>query len=460
VSELRKKETGLNKVKTLKLSLVAISTVVFFEGIAGTLVSSLAILSDAGHAAFDAVTTLILLLTARWSLKPPDEEHTYGHEKIESIGGLVGGLVLVVLAAILLFEAGLRLASNAKVTPSPIGFLAVVYTLCVDFFRIGTLSKTTEGSSLTIKANLYHAFADLASTIIALVGFYLATLGILQGDAVASIVLALLLIYLSGKLMRTSAMELSDAIPKRTVESLQREIKKTHGVADFRELKLRKVGNKFFVEVTVLVAETLGLQEAHDIASGTELNIRSHLGDASVTVHVEPTQKEASLESMVENLASIVEGVKGVHNVSSLYTEGELHLALHIQVDGELSLEQAHEIAERIEHSLRQNIGKAAKVTIHIEPFDQLKISKRCLPATMKIEDTVRQIIGKHPKVLNIKSITTNTKGGKRYLNIICSFDKEHSVDTVHDIVSDIERELRKQFEETIVTIHAEPSNG
>jgi len=451
---------GLNKIRALKLSLLAISTVVLCEGISGALVNSLAILSDAAHAVFDVVTTLILLVTTRWSLKPPDEEHTYGHEKIESIGGLIGGLVLFVLAVILVFEAGLRLVSTVEIEFSPIGFVAVAYTLCVDFFRIGILSRTAEGGGVTVRANLYHAFADFASTVIALAGFYLATVGILQGDAVASIILALVLIYLSGKLIRASSMELSDAVPKTTVRSLQREIMKTHGVLDFKELKVRKAGDRFFVEVKVLVAESLGLQEAHDIASSAELNIRTHLGKASVTIHVEPTHKGDSLEKKVESLASIVEGVKGVHNISNYYAEGDLHLTLHIQVDGSLSLEEAHEIAEETEQRLRCNISSEAKITIHIEPFDQLKMSERFMPPKISIEEIVRQTVSKQPTVFNVKSITTYLKGGRRHLNIVCSFDKKHSVETVHSIVSDIERELRKQFEETIVTIHAEPSNN
>lgn len=450
----------MKKVKALKLSFIAISTVILFEGIAGAFSNSLAILSDAAHAVFDAVTTLILLVTTQWSQKPPDEEHTYGHAKIESIGGLIGGLVLIALAAVLLFEASMRFISIKEANINPIGFVAIVYTFCVDFFRIGTLSRTIEGGSVTVRANLYHALADLTSTLIALVGFYFAAIGVSQGDTMASVILALLLVYLSGRLIKTSALELSDAIPKRILSSLQKEIIKTQGVLECKELKVRKVGTNFFVEVTVFVSEKLGLQEAHDIASATEINIRNYLGDASVTVHVEPTQKEASLETVVENLVWLVKGVKGVHNVSSFYTEGDLHIVLHIQVDGKLSLEQAHETAEEIEQRLRQNINTTAKVTIHIEPFDHLKVSKRCLPTKTKMEETIRQIVEKQPKVFKIKSITTYKKGEKRYLNIACSFDKRYSVDVAHNIVSDIERELRKRFEETIVTIHAEPPNG
>jgi len=449
----------LNKVRALKLSLVAITSVVLFEGVAGALVNSLAILSDAAHAAFDVVTTLILLATTRWALKPPDEEHTYGHGKIESIGGLVGGLILIALALLLLYEAAVRFVSVTRVNVSIVGFFAVVFTLCVDFFRIGILRRTSESGSVTVRANLYHAFADLTSTLIALAGFYLATIDIPQADATASVVLSLLLLYLSERLIRTSAMELSDAAPKRMVQSLQKEVMKTHGVLECRELKVRKVGTKFFVEVTVLVPGSLEFQEAHDVASVTELNIRNHLGDASVTVHVEPTQKEDALESAAENLARLIEGVKGVHNVSSFYTEGDLHLTLHIQVDGKLSLDQAHGIAERVEQRLRQEMSGTAKITIHIEPFDQLKVGKRCLLPKTRVEETVRQIIQNQPKVVKIKSITTFRKGEKRYLNITCYFEKEYSVDTVHEIVSDIERELRRQFEETVVTIHAEPTD-
>jgi cation diffusion facilitator family transporter len=281
----------MDKLKVLQLSFIAIFTVVLVEGVIGILVSSLAILSDAAHAVFDAVTMVILFLTTRMALRPPDEEHTYGHAKIESIGGMIGGIVLLALAAILLAEAELRIMSNTlPVNPQPIGFVAIFYTLGVDIFRVRLISKAASSSetSITVRASLFDALADFSSTIIALVGFGLASLNYHSGDTFASIVVSGFLIYLSINLLRGSYRELIDTVPADLAERMKQEALKVEKVIRCRELKVRRVGEKYFVEITVTAPESMSLREAHDLTAKIEQNITRAFGECSVTIHVEP----------------------------------------------------------------------------------------------------------------------------------------------------------------------------
>jgi len=449
----------LDKTRALRLSSIAIISVALFEAVAGIMVNSLAILSDAAHAALDAITTIILLVTTRWALKPPDEEHTYGHGKIESVGGLIGGIALIAIASFLMYGSVSRLLSGgAPVLPESIGFAAVGYTLFVDFFRVITLSMTEDKSGVTVKANLYHAFGDMASTIVALVGFYLATMaGIAQGDAIGSMILSIILAYLSVGLIRSSSMELSDTISKKVIAELRSQVMNTRGVLEFKELKARKVGSKYFVDTTVVVPGRMGIKEAHEVATRIESNIAALLGDASVTVHVEPGMGEASLESIVENLAFAVKGVKGVHGVNISHSSGSLYVTLHAQVNRRLPLEEAHGIAERIERELHRELS-VAKITVHLEPFDQLKVSQKCPNVDLRLEDAVRQAIAKYRDIVGIKTLTTYISGERRHINLDLVLEGKHSIEEAHAIVSDIEEELTKRFEKAIVTIHSEPS--
>lgn len=386
------------KVGMLQLSLFAILSVVFVESLIGLATNSLAILSDAGHALFDTTTTLMLLLTTRISMKPPDEEHLYGHGKIESIGGLIAGLALLALASFLVVEAGLKfLSGGVRVHHGVIGFAAIGYTLGVDFFRIGILQRTAESGSLTVKANLYHAFSDLASTIIALLGFGLATIGFYAGDPLASIVLGALLAYLSTGLMRTSATELSDAVSAGIVAEIRKEILGTRGVLGCGELKVRRVGSKTYVETTVMVPDSMGLAEAHDLASKIESNILRSQGDSTVTVHIEPQGKGMPMEKQIESLATRVEGVKGVHNMSSIYSRGKLYVTLHALVDPELPLQEAHKIAEKIEENIEQYIENIENVTVHIEPFTQ-KLRGEFTLDDAEVREMIRQAVEKTSK--------------------------------------------------------------
>jgi cation diffusion facilitator family transporter len=448
---------SITKVKVLQLSFIAIASVVVIEGIAGLLTQSLAILSDAAHALFDSVTTLILLVTTRLSLKPPDEEHLYGHGKIESIGGLIGGVALIGLAAFLMIEAGSRIYFNVKIEHLTIGFWAIGYTLAVDFFRIGTLWRSGQ-SSITVKASLYHAVSDFASTIIALLGYSLTYIGLDdRADAAASIILGSLLIYLSIGLVRTSGSELSDAISKSVVADVRKEILSTKGVSVCKDLKARKVGTKTYVETTICVPSSMGLAEAHDVASQIEAKIIRLYGDSSVTVHIEPVGAEKPIEKQIESLATVVEGVKGVHNLSSVYSKGKLYITLHTLVDPQLSIEEAHGIAEKIEKNLRQQIEDIENVTVHIEP-NLPKVSREFAVEGAWVQRMIRQIVQAHPDIKRVNRIVTYVSEKQRYINIDCSFDKNVSVDAMHETVSHVEDEIKKKFREAVVTTHAEPS--
>src|SRR5665647_1654728 len=109
---------GKTKLKALKISAFAIFSVVIVEVTVGLLVNSLAIMSDGLHALLDAVSSVMLFFAVRAAMKPPDEEHTYGHEKFETIGGLIGGIVLIAVAFLIFYEAAMRLINPPQLNPS------------------------------------------------------------------------------------------------------------------------------------------------------------------------------------------------------------------------------------------------------------------------------------------------------------------------------------------------------
>ncbi len=452
------KRSKLNKITALQISLAAIVSVALFEAIAGTIANSLVIISDAGHAAFDAITTLMLLITTRLAQRPPDQDHTYGHEKIESIGGLTAGISLLVIAVSLMYESGSRLTFGVT-PPQPelVGFLAIGYTLCIDFLRVMVLRRSKKEESVAVKANLYHAIGDMGSTVVAMSGFFLATkAGLPQADAIGSLTLGIFLAYLSVSLARGSGMELSDAIPKSVLKDVQKRVLEMREVLELKELKARKVGSKYFVDVTAIVSEYADLQGAHETATRIEGTITNLLKNAAVVVHTEPRSGKSSLRSMIESMTLTVQDIKGVHNVGISHSAGILHIILHAQVDANLSIEKAHRIAERVEKDLHDQVGKAAKITVHLEPFIYRKVGRDSLSIEKSLEAAVKQLAEKRSGI-RAKTITTYLSGGKRYANITLIFNRNCSVEEAHDISTEMERELQYRFDNIIATIHTEP---
>jgi cation diffusion facilitator family transporter len=447
------------KLRTLTRSTIAISSVVLVEVILGLMVNSLAIVSDGLHALLDALTTFMLFVATRMSVKPPDESHMYGHEKFESVGGLIGGLALISVALLILYEAVLKTVTHQTVNVGIeyVGFTAVGYTFCIDFFRVGTLMRARKSESVTMKAGFYHALADLSSTVIAFVGFALATLGLNYGDSLASMVLGVLLTYLSVKLVWSSGMELTDMVSKGLANKVRKEILGTDGVCRLEDLKIRKAGEKTFVRATLQVPDYMDFGASHDLASDVEAKIKNMLGNAEVAIHTEPCVTEMPTKQLVEKLATEVAGVREAHEVNIVYTEGKLYITLHVCVDPKLSVEEAHEIAERIEMRVEQEVRKVEDVAVHVEP---LSLGKRKGPTVdeAEIRRVVHAVADSYQRVFRVKGIVTYVAGEKRYLNIDCSFTRQISIEKAHEIASQIETRVKEHFAETTVTVHVEPS--
>ena len=448
-----------HKLRTLKYSTIAIASVVVVELSLGLAVNSLAIMSDGLHALLDALTMLMLFITTRMAVKPADEEHMYGHEKFESIGGLVGGISLIGIAVLIVYEAILKMLEGQTVNLELryVGFIAIVYTFCIDFYRVRSFLRSRTSASVTMKAGFYHALADLSSTVIALMGFGLATLGFFFSDSLASIVLGVLLSYLSIRLVWSSGLELSDTVPKNIVERVRKEILDTKGIRALKDLKIRKAGDKSFVRATLQVPDCMGLEEAHDLASKTEASIKNILGNAEVSLHTEPCESRMPTEKLVEKLATEVEGVKEAHDVNATYTEGRLYITLHAYVDPKLSVEKAHEIAEQIEDRIVHGMKDVENVAVSMAPFNRRKREGTAVDDG-EVRWLIHGIAENYQRAFRVKRIVTYVAGQRRYINIDCSLTKQISVEEADRIASEIEEQIKQHFVETNVTVHLEPS--
>ncbi|MDQ3968106.1 MAG: cation-efflux pump [Thermoproteota archaeon] len=472
------------KRSALRMSLVAIISVFVFEFTAGLFTNSLALITDSTHALLDAVVTAILLIAIRLALKPKDVDHTYGHGKIETIGGFIGGIALFVVAVFFIHEAIIRLASSSTgsasvlVTPGTIGFAAVAYTLAVDGFRISVLGRAMKktaaqqmtGSS-TLKADFYHAFADLASTTVAFVGLWLVTTGFGHGDSIAAIILGSFLSYLSVRFAYQNAMELTDVISPRLVGTAQQAANQTEGVLRSDDIKMRRVGSEIFVETTIALPAEISFESAHEISAKVEDNIAKslsgsglHVKPRNITVHFEPVLGvDMPPELVIESAASQVSGVRGVHNViiSKIANSHSMDASLHIQVNRLATLAEAHSIANAVEDSIKKQLTAVENITVHLEPVMPDVVGMEPI-ADGTMHDFIRNtiILGSASGVKKVDRIRIYRTAGKNLLKIDvnCSFSSEMTIEQIHERVSEIEKEIRIKYPGSIVTIHAEPS--
>jgi cation diffusion facilitator family transporter len=447
---------GARKLRVLKFSAIAITSVVLVEVILGLIVDSLAILSDGLHALLDVFSTAMLFVATRASLKPPDEEHMYGHEKFEAIGGLIAGIILVGVAILIFYEAAVRLIGGVQVKESLelAGFFAIGYTLCIDVFRVTIFKGAGHSQSTSVKAGFYDAISDLGSTFIALIGFGLATLGFYYGDSIASIFLGFMLIFLSIRLARASIMELSDTASKELVQKIRNVVSAHEEIMNCRDMKARRAGSKIFVECTIQVSRAMSLEEAHALASDIEEHLVKMFGSVDASIHIEPAEEETKMERRVEKLAT-VEGVREVHDIVAVCASGKLYITLHAYVDPKLSVEEAHEIAERIEKRMHAEIKPLENVTVHVEPHGA-EIRKAEIDEE-ELKKLIDELARKVKTSLRLKKTVTYSAEGKRYINVDCCFTKHVPLTEAHEIASQVEKEIAEYFAGAVVTVHIEP---
>ena len=450
-------EIFAQRTKVLQISLVAIFSAFVVELIFGLVSNSLALITDSIHALLDAVVTLVLLLAARWAIKPPDAEHTYGHGKIESLGGLIGGIAIFLIACFFIYESINRIQSPPpSILPGLFAIIGGLYTIGIDFFRIILLRKSIKAiGGTTLKADFYHAFMDLGSTSVAIIGIILVTYGIYFGDFVAALILGGLLAVLSIKLIYKTALDLTDIISPELVKNVREITNSTEGVVDTGSVLMRKSGDAIFADITITLRADTSFEKAHEISDSVEGNIKNQISNAKITIHFEPNWKDVPLDGKIFEIAKSVKGVKEVHNVNTNKTKGKTYCNLHVMVDRESNLVSAHKISEIIEEKIQREIPEITHATIHLEPF--ITGPKNINVEDIATEEKIKKIIENYSDVKKVGRIVSLKFENIFKIDIDCSFDKELSIEKVHDLTSEIEYAIRGDIKNSVITIHPEP---
>ena len=447
----------VQRTKILQISLLAIFSAFLVELIFGLISNSLALITDSIHALLDSVVTLVLLLAARLAIKPADAEHTYGHGKIESLGGLIGGIVIFLIACFFIYESINRLQSPPpSILPGLFAIIGGLYTIGIDFFRIIILRRSIKKiGGATLKADFYHAFMDLGSTIVAIVGIILVSYGLYFGDFVAALILGVLLAVLSVKLVYKTALDLTDVISPGLVKNVREISILTEGVIDAGPVLMRRSGDTIFADVTISLRGDASFEKAHEISDNVERNIKKKIPNASTTIHFEPNWKDVPLDAKILEIAKGVGGVKGVHNVITHKTKGKIYSNLHVMVDRGIDLETAHKISEIIEQKIQEHIPDITHATIHLEPF--VTVPENFNVEDIETEEKIKTILEKYPDIKKIGRILSLKFENILKIDIDCSFDKYLSIEKVHDLTSEIEHNIRAEIKNSVITIHPEP---
>src|ERR1700761_3825113 len=350
--------------------------------VVGVVIGSLALISEALHSSVDVVATVVTWLVLRFSARPADDEHHYGHGKLESVSALGIIAMLYVLAGGILVEAFGRLHEGAPPpTLSAIPFVVLVIDIAVNFWRARALHRTAqETKSQALAADALHFASDVLGSVAVIAGLALSGFGYAWGDAAAAATVAVVIAMLGMRLARSTVETLVDRAPEGAAEKAAAAIRTGPGVVGLERLRVRMVGSTHFIDAVVQVPRTYPIDRVDEIKKKAQDSVSSAFGAADLTFTAVPVARDN--ESVRERIMVIARNSGlAVHHVTVHDLGGKLTVSIDLEVDGEMAIDAAHAIAHDFERNIRDEFGDV-EVDTHIEPLEpELPLGSDAAPA-------------------------------------------------------------------------------
>jgi cation diffusion facilitator family transporter len=448
------------KSSVAAISVFASASMAIAKFVVGLAIGSLALISEALHSSVDVIAAIITWAVVRFSDRPADEEHHYGHGKLESVSALGIIALLYVLAGGVLVEAVGRLREGAvPPTLSAVPFIVLVLDIAVNFWRARALHNAArETRSQALAADALHFGSDVLGSVAVIVGLALSALGFPWGDAAAAVAVAIMIAMLGMRLARSTVETLIDRAPEGVAEKATAAIRTIPGVVDVERLRVRTVGSTYFIDAVVQVPRTYPIDRVDEIKRQAQATVSGALEDADLTFTAVPVARNN--ESIRERIMVIARNSGlAVHHVTVHDLGDKLTVSIDLEVDAEMALAAAHDIAQELERNIREEFGEDVEVDTHIEPLEpDLPHGTDAPPDRVEAVRTALSRFAAAGAIHDIHNVRVRDTDAGEIVNFHCRAAPSMSVIRVHESVDEIERALRRAFPSVKRVIsHAEP---
>jgi cation diffusion facilitator family transporter len=471
-------ETGQSKRTAALLSVVAAACITLLKLVTGVLTGSLGMLSESAHSGIDLIAAAITLFSVRVADRPADDDHNYGHGKVESLSAFVETGLMLASSVWIVYEAVTRIlhqGDKLDLRLSVWPFLVLVVSIVVDFTRSRALRKVAEEvHSEALAADAVHFSTDIWASLAVLLGLAATALGqrldvpqMQLADPVAALVVSAIILRVSWSLARRTLDTLLDATPAQdgetaaqTRRNLIHELRQIPGVLSVDRLRTRRSGSGYFADLTLAMPRNLTFQRSEQITFAATEAIQRVLPKADVVVHSVPTATLA--ESVHDRVRAVAARANlSIHDVSLRQYDGALHLELHLEVDETLSLAAAHDVVTHLEAEIRREIPNIATILTHIEsePATIEQPLEQDREEALELEAELRRVAAGFPEILDIHDVHVTHHHDRIQVNCHCTLPDELAMARVHQIITALENAFKiANPSVSLLLIHPEPA--
>lgn len=281
----------MEKQKAALLSIFSNSFLIAFKLIAGILMGSVSVISEAIHSGIDLLASFIAYFSIKQARKPADDDHPFGHGKFENVSGAFEAILIFIAAGMIIYEAIKKIITKGELQSIEAGIGVMLVSAAVNLIistRLFKVARRTD--SVALEADAMHLFTDVFTSfgvflgllIIRLTHFYIL-------DPVIALIVALLIIKASIDLTKKAICDLVDkSLPKEEIRVIEDIINKYSKVTSYHKLRTRKSGDRREIDVHIRMENSTTLIDAHNLCNTIEDEIRKALPNSYITIHIEP----------------------------------------------------------------------------------------------------------------------------------------------------------------------------
>lgn len=285
----------MNREKAALLSVVSNSFLITVKLVAGILMHSIGVISEAIHSSIDLIASIIAFFSIRKAAKPADDDHPFGHGKYENVSGFVEAILIFFAALLIIYEALKRIITGAYVENLGMGIVVMLFSALINSVVSFYLFKVAKKEdSIALKADAMHLLTDVFTSLGVAAGLVVIRFtGINILDPVIAIFVAFLIIKASVDLTKEALKDLTDtSLPEEELKEIEEIIKSNPEITSFHKLRTRKSGQKREIDVHLRVRRDANIVEAHELSHKVSKQIIDRFPEANVTVHIEPEEKK------------------------------------------------------------------------------------------------------------------------------------------------------------------------
>lgn len=363
------------KVEVAKSSVAASLFLTVSKTVVGLTTGSLGILSEAAHSALDLFAALITYFAVKVSDKPADEEHHYGHAKIENFSAFVESLLLLLTCGWIIKEALDRLFfEHVPVEINFWSYAIIIISIIIDYSRAKALSRVAKShNSQALEADALHFYSDIFSSLVVLGGLIFARFGIIVADSLAALAVAVIVMIASIKLARKTIDALLDKAPIGLDKDIEEEILKMPGVVGVHKVRLRQSGGCIQGDLHVVMDRSVSFVHGHKIATQVEERLTKYSSD--IVIHFEPEEDGEESARKIEETKKLVAKIMDdcgseyvqYHELNVKVGSNSTSVAMHIVLPKETSVVDARAKCDFIEKKIKDQI-READVQFYMEP--------------------------------------------------------------------------------------------